>query len=530
MSLAFPRVSVLGINQESRFFEAGFQYASFRRINIAGLALDLTETAGITGVWSGDQGVINTIYNTYNYQDLYINGHSFGTGRLESITFDPGNDVRTKGYQASLVIYNSGNLFNLTGEYYSGIDISNFSNLQSFSEEYTFDHKLNGGYSYNHNANIQFISGAMGLNAIQASQSVARTLFTGSNLGFAFYPTYTNKQGKRYFTESYNLLTNDCVFQETFDFDADDGNYSAIYTTSLQLDEKGVVTATEQGTIKGIENPNYQKALSALQIELTGSYYRCSGAAFYYFPSGAILKTSPITQGRAINIFDNNIGYTVVFDNNPNNSGFYFWDYTQEIGRQDGIGTVTEQGQVLGRGENTTIAFGNAQSGFSVVKGGISGRSSSLFSSTFGSYSGFLQSKQEGYAPVQSKVNYSYQYSNDPTLVSDTGIRKITVSEDTNKSVYSYNKVDIINVGEIAQDNFQSTPSTSTTSVALEGDKTVTLSNFLSQAVIEINSRIPLGNDRFIGDCSYSFDPNQNSTTVNLTWIYNLPAVKTLYP
>lgn len=530
MPLAFPNVAVLGTTQDSRFFEAGFEYASFRRISIQGLVTDLTETFGITGVWNGQQGILNTISNIYNYQDLYINGHSFGSGRLESISFDAGNDVRTKGYQASLLIYNSGNLFNFTGLYYSGIDISNFQYLQSFQEDYSFDHKLNGGYSYTHNANIQFISGCIGLNAIEAAQAVARTLFTGSNLGFAFYPGYTNKQGKRYFTEVYNTLNNDCVFQERFDFDADDGDYSAIYTTAVQLDERGVVTTTEQGIIRGITNPNYQNALSAIATQLTGSYYRCSGASSYYFSGSSLLKRSPITQGRIIDIFDNNIGYTVVFDNNPNNSGIYFWNYTQETARQDGIGTITEQGEVIGRGENTIIAFNNAQNGFVGIKAGISGRMSSLFSSTFGSYSGFLQNKQEGYAPVQSRVNYSQQYSNDPTLVSNTGIRRIVVTDNTNKSVYIYNKINIVNYAEIAQDDFQSTPQSTTMTVALEGDKTVGLTQFLAAAVAQINSRIPIGNDRFIGDCSYSFAPNDNTSNVNLTWIYNKGAVKTIYP
>lgn len=529
MPLVFPNVSVLGLTQDSRFFDAGFQYASFRRLSIAGTVNDLTETLGITGVWSGEQGVLNTIRNNQNYQGLVLNGVDFGSGRIQNIVFDAGTDVRLKGYQADIVVYDSGNLFNFTGSYYSGIQTTNFPSLNEFSETYSFNRKLNGGYSYSHNATIQFISGAQQLFAIGAAQSLARTLFTGGNLGFAFYPQFTNKQGKRYVTETYNLINNTCGFEETFDFDNDLGAYSATYTTSVQLDEQGVMAASEQGNIRGIENPNYQKALGAVQNEMTGSYYRCSGAASTYFPTGAILITSPISQGRTVDIFNNNVGYTVNFNNSPANQRTYFWDYTLQAARQDGVTTVTEQGSVIGRGENFT-AFANARTGFGIVKAGIPGRTSALFTGPYLPAANYLESKNESYAPTQTTVGYSYSYSNDPNLVADSGIRRTAVSVSENSPVYVFNKLSIFNVAEIIQHDYQSTQGVQAVTVDLEGDKSVGLSDFLSAAVTQINSNAPVGNDRYIGGASYSYSPNDNNASVQLTWLYNLGASITLYP
>lgn len=530
MPLSFPNVSLLGLSQDSRFFDAGFQYAANRRLTIQGNLIDLTNSIGISGIWDGGQGIISTVANQNNYQDFNINGISFGSGKVESITFDAGLDVRTKSYQAVIDIQNSGNLFNLTGFFYSGIDISSFQYLNAFSENYDFNKKLNGGYSYSHSAGIQFSSGVGQLNAIQAAQNLARTLFTGSNLGLAFYSGYTNKQGKRFIEESYNLIDNSVAFSEIFDFDNDLGNYSAIRTNSIDFDEAGVIHATERGNIRGIENPNYQKALAGLSLELTGAYYRCSGAAVAYIPSGALLLPYPTSQGRTYDLFNNSLSYEINFDNNRNNSGTYFWDYTQQVSRQDGIGTINENGTVIGRGENRIFAFTAAQNGFVEVKNNIAGRTTSLFSSSFGLSSNFQEKKRETSSPYQGRISYEYEYSNDSSLISNSGIRRKQVSVASNLPVYVYNKVGIFNYKEIAQNDYQSSVGSTTISMIIEGDKTVGLSDFLVTGLAEKSNRAPNGNNQYIGDINYSYDPNNNTLNSHLTWIYNLPAVQTINP
>jgi hypothetical protein len=530
MSLVFPNVSLLGLSQESRFFDAGFHYSTTKNINIQGLVIDLTNSFGISGIWTGQEGITKVIQSAQDYQNLILNGVSFGSGKINSISFSPGLDVRTKTYNASLIIQDSGNLFNLTGFFYSGINLSQFQYLEDFSEDYSFQKKQNGGYSYTHNANIQFSSGIGQLNAIAAAQALARTLFTGSNLGLAFYSGYTNKQGKRYFSENYNLITNNCSFEETFDFDKDCGPYSAIYTVNVDRDERGVTTATEQATLRGIENPNYQKALTAIEIEMTGSYYRCSGAANYYFPSGAILINSPVSQGRNIDIFNNNIGYTIIFNNDTTNSGNFFWDYTIQTTLTEGIGNVSENGTVIGKGENHASAFVSAQNGFLAIKSGMSSRINDTFVNVFGSATNYLENKQETFSPFQGICGYTYNFTNNPNLISNSGIRRKTVSIQENAVRYAYNKLNILGYKEIVQNDRQSTVGQTTVSVELEGDKTVTLPLYLSTAVTEINLNLPVGNDKYVADASYEYDKNNGKVNVILTWLYNRAAVPTIYP
>lgn len=530
MALNFPNVSVLGLSRDTKFFQAGFWYSTAKNLSIAGNVTDLTETFGITGVWTGQEGILATIANNNNYQGFVINGTDFGSGRIQNINFDAGIDVRVKGYQANIVVYDSGNLFNFTGEYYSGIDTNNFQYLLNFNENYSFNKKLNGGYSYSHNAGIQFTSGVGQLNSIQAAQSLAKTLFTGSNLGFAFYPAFTDKQGKRYFTESYDIISNNCSFQETFDFDNNNGNYSAIYTHSINRDLNGIVSAVESAQIRGIENPNYQKALSAVSEVITGAYYRCSGVVSFYFPTGAVLIDYPITQSRLIDIFNNNINYNVEYNNSINNRRTYFWDYTLTINKNDGVSTASENGEIVGRGENNIIAFQNAQSGFVVVKNGIQGRCSSLFVDPYLPSTNYLESKNETYSPVKAILGYSYEYSNDPTLIANSGVRRKSVTIDYNNPTYSYTNVGVMNQSEIAQDNYQSSQGSQKISVVMEGDKTVGLQNFIGIAQTEFNLNKPVGNDVYISEAQYNYDITQNSAQVELTWLYNESASTSNYP
>ena len=527
MPLRFDNISSLSIQHQPRFFQAGFNYSTAKTIRIQGWLLDLTNSFGVTGIWSG----INTIEsNATDYQMLTMNGIDFGSGRIISMTFADGNDVRIKNYNAELEILETGNMTNMVGPYYSGIDTSNFQYIESFSEDYSFRKQLNGGYGYDHTATVRFLRRDGILDSISGAQSLAKTLFTGSNLGFKFYSGYTNKQGKRFFNEVYNVIDKTCSFKESFNFDVDDGNYSATRVNIMNLDELGVVTVRETATIRGIENPNYQKALSALQNEITGSYYRCSGMEAVYIPTGDRLVNSPVEQARVIDIFNNNIGYDIVYSSKPNNYATYFWDYLQNISRVNGIGEIEEQGTVVGKLGTPAASFAAALQGFAVIKAGIQARMAALFPVTFITPTNYQKSKNETYSPVKGTISYSQVYSNDAALISNFGARKKELRTEVNAVVYDYNKINVINNAEIAQDNHQATVGTLRVSVSIEGDKTVNSQNFKTLAIAAINSKIPAGNDVYLGSLNYSYSPNDNRLDSSADWVYNTSAARNPYP
>ena len=527
MSLQFQNISSLSLQQQSRFFQAGFNYANVKNITIEGLLTDLTNSFGVTGIWTG---INTTNKNAIDYQPLIINDVNFGSGRILSISYNQGNDVRLKTYTANLEVLESGDLFNFTGTYYNGVNLVSPQYLQEFSETWNFTKKNNGGYGYTHNASITFNTGVGNLNAIESAKTLALTLFTGANIGFAFYSGQSNKQGKRFFTESYNIIDKSCSFSESFDFDVDRGPYSSTRVHSVNIDELGIISANERGEIRGIENPNYQKALAALNGELTGSYYRCSGVVYNYFPTGNALVSFPISQSRSFDLFNNNLTYEVAYNNAPNNLGSYFWDYTQQVSRANGIGVITENGTVVGKQSNLTISFNLAQSAFTTVKNGIAGRMNSLFASSFGSATNYLESKNESYSPFNGTISYGYQHSNDPALIANNGIRRKEVTIQEDEPVYSFNKLSIFNKNEIAQDNKQSTVGATTIGVNMQGDKSVALFQFLNSALTDINLNAPIGSDRYVGNVNYSYAPNEGTVDVSTTWVYNRSASSSTYP
>ena len=525
MILNLPNVSLLGLTQNYKTFGAGFNYSNSKELSVNGLLTNFSAVSGVSGIWNSLSGVrINQ-----NFSSIILNNYDFGSGRINSISFDNGQDVQTKGYTIGLEVFETGNLFNLTGNYYSGINTSSFQYLQDFSEFYKFNKKLNGGYSYDHNASIRFNSGVGNLNAITAAKTLAKSLFTGSSLGLLFYSGYTSKIGKRFYTESYDLISNACNFVETFDFDADLGDYSLLRTNEFQLGENGIVNVTENGNIKGITFPTHISAVAALDTSMSGAYDRCTGVfAIYYTGAADPLINSPFAQSRTFDIFNNNLGYSLTFSNDRSNSGLYFWNYTQQTDYSDGIAKITENGTIVGRGSNRTQSFLNAQNGLSYVKSGIFNRTLTNYRNQ-SLYTGiFIEQKSEGFSPFQGVVDYNYVFTNEKVYPATGGVKWVKVSESNTNPIYLYTKFGIFNQGEIIQDQKNETLGNKSVRMDMKGEKGVTLDIYLENAKTIANTMIPSGSNTYIIDSNYNYDENNNSLELTVGWSYNKGAVKTI--
>lgn len=530
MALNFPNASLLGLTQESRFFDAGFNYSQTKRLTINGLVSSFSSTFGITGVWTGAEGMINTVKNNPNFQPLVVNGVSFGSGRIQSYAFAPGLDVKLKTYTAELVVFETGNLFNLTGSYYSGIDSSSFQYLQRFDEDFNFNRKENGGYGYTHNASVQFNSGVGNLNAIQSAQVLAKTLFTGANLGFAFYSGFTNKQGKRFYRESYNLIDNGCSFDETFDFDSNSGSYSVTRTNRYDINDAGIITINENAQIAGIVSPTFQSALAAVNTEMVGAYDRCNALFTLYAPANAFtLITSPVVQSRTFDLFQNSFAYTLSFSNDITNSGLYFWNYSQQITYADEVARLSENGSILGRGRNYTESYNNAVSGFVILNASAPGRASNFYAQNVGSSANvFLDTQERRYSPFKGEIDYTYNYSNEVLVAATGGVKRIDIVTQDSSPNYLYSAYNIVNYKEIIQDGQNATVGRYSLNLNMIGVKSIGLDTYLENAKTAINARIPTGQDAYITEASYSYNPNDNQVGVIVGWNYYLPASKTI--
>lgn len=529
MILNLPNVSLLGLSQNSNFFGAGFHYSTTRNLTINGNITDLGNSFGISGIWTGTQGLFETIQNNKEFSEIILNGFTFGTGRINSFSFDAGFDVFKKEYTATLEVFETGNLFNLTGTYYSGVNFENSQYLQDFSEAYTLNKAQNGGYNYAHNANVRFNSGVGNLNANIAAKNLVRSLFTGSAIGFAFYSGFTSKLGKRIYNESYNLINNTCQFDESFSFDSDQGNYSVTRTNEFNLGENGIITVSEGANLRGIVRPTFQSAIDALNLEIGGSYARCTGVFGAYAGANySPLLRSEIDRTTQLDLFGNTLNYNIVYTNDIQNSGTYFWNYTQQFTRQDGDSLFSENGNVVGRGGNRPTAYINAKNGFNVVKNGIFNRALSYYINENALTGIFVASRDETYSPQKGTISYGWNFTNEATFPGTGGVKNIRVSSQNNNSVYLFTKFGIFNQGEIVQDENNATNQQNNFTLVLDGDNGLALPVYLENAKTYLNLNTPSGVNSFISDAGYVFDKNNNSVSVNVGYTCNKAAVKTI--
>lgn len=515
MPLYFDKVSLLSLTQEYRALEAGFQYLNLKNFSIQGNVTDLTNVDGVQGIING---IIQTTDNFYSYQPIILNGQNFGCGKVVSINFSASNDVQLDSFTANIQVYNSGDLFNLAGPYYPNVDTSNWNNLQNFDESYNFIRKDNGGYSYTHNANIQFSSGCANIEAINQAKDLARSLFTGSTLGLAFYPGYTSKVGKRFNTESYNLIENNCNFQETFDFDSDSGSYSFTQNNTFELTQNGIVNVTENGNVRGITSPNFQRAREGFNIEIGKAKARCTNVFDTYTSGFADLINTPISENVSYDLFNNEINYTIIFSNDPKNQNTFYWSYTDEQSKDsDGYFIASENGTLIGRGADRGTAYGNAATGYNqVVLPGMGGRINSFPSSPNNFYE---VNVSKTYSPFKGIVSYSHNFSNKPATLNQFNMRRIEVVQSTNESIYQWNKFSIFNEGEILQDAQTSVPSAQRIELNLYGKSTSVLSNYLDAAKQIINNNfLPEADNAFITEASYTYNPNERIVNLSVGW------------
>src|SRR4051794_5707249 len=119
----FSNARLLGYEHKHNYLGENINFQVQKHLTVDGSIYNLTNTSGVSGVWSGISGFIQ---GSDNYQPIIINGTNFGSGRINNINFSEGNDVRYKNYQADITILSTGNLYNLitTGDF-AGVALPN---------------------------------------------------------------------------------------------------------------------------------------------------------------------------------------------------------------------------------------------------------------------------------------------------------------------------------------------------------------------------------------------------------------------
>ena len=525
MILNFENASLLSYSRDSRFFGDIFRYGVEKQISIRGNILNLTNTNGASGILSGISGFVQ---DKNDYSEIQLCGESFGSGRINSISFGASNHVRMSEYNASITVYETGNLFNLTGAYYSGVNKILSDNkihlIDNFSENFSFSVSEVGAYTARQNINIKYSSGSGGLNPIQYAQTLASGLMS-QPVEFVFINNeYSGKLTgnlKSYFSENYNEITNECSFSREINTLRPSGFYSINLTHNCQTNEVGITNVSENAEIQGLVDDVYLSAQSGYQIEHPRAFERCSGIfEFYRGANSDNLSNSAITFGSNFNIFDGTISYNKTFTNDPSLKDRYKWIYTHKIDKSlEGVINTSEDGTIVGFGRPFVDKFPNAEYGFSIVESGIPSRVSGFYAfATNNSKPLKLITKRKNASEFRGEIVYSQEFTDDLTAQNACDMNLVEFSFQDSPPIHIVNRYNIFGVKELAQPAGNTTIGVRNGKINIQGSPDKVLTSYLDCAKGIINAHVPTGGDVYISECDYSWDKNNNKVGVNVSW------------
>lgn len=525
--LNFENASILSYNQTSSFFGNSFRYQNQKNLTIEGILRVTGNTSGVSGMQNAISGFFR---NDIDYTPVIVNGYNFGRGKINSVSMSEGNDVRVKPYTVSVTCYETGNLYNLTGIYYSGIGQSTgnrYDLINDFSENFSFN-RDGETYGYTHDISIQLNSGfGVTQTPINLAKAFATSLIN-NNVPFGFLTSGENQLlGFKVYNESYNRINNQCSFTETYSRPKNTSGLLFTRVNSYDLGPDGITRVSENGNIKNISGnlaPSRFTGLAALVDTISsGAYARCNSIfTSYSSPTSYPLYSGYESYTKSINHFANTASYDISFSNNPVQISGCSWRYSNEITKEDRFYSVTENGSIIGHGIPQNSGYQAAMNIYNNVKAGAFTRNYQFYASNV-SYPLSLKrvAESKNYSQFNGNVDYSFSFSDNPINnegVSGIKTREISVNDSIPMKLI--NKFQIFNTAEIVQAQENATLGNRSLNLQFSLTKDHNFTTVKSAAKQIVNSYIPVEEDSFINSLDFSYNPNQKRFSLNVGWTF----------
>ena len=330
----FINASFLGVSQESQFLgEATARIRSIKTFTIEGF-IDSRINSDLQGVKETIL-TINNLNKTLSgplvstkliMEDIIINETNYGKGKVVSLDFKSSNDGKENqimfgSYSATIEFFLAGDL-----SLVYGFNVPNPEFLENFSESFSFSLSEDSSYDYDHSLTIKYIEGTkqnnQTIDVFSTAKSLASNVFSQALAGFngiidGHFGDYTSL-GKKYFTEKYDKLTGECSFSKKFNaFNKNGTTYSVSATNSFEINEDGVATVSETGTIKGRTSDALDSALDGLDEETASSFLRCqliyNAYKNHFAPTSSSLKNLVISSSKSINNNTGDVEYSLSY-------------------------------------------------------------------------------------------------------------------------------------------------------------------------------------------------------------------------
>ena len=544
MALLFNNVELLGYNHKNNFFgERSLFYSSTRNVSIRGFVLDLANTNGVKGIFNNVKTLIN---ETKDFQDIIINGQTFGRGKVKSFSVDSGNWVRYTQYEAEIEVLLEVPISNIDSKEFNGLTLNNknFNLIKSFSENFSLDfdtqNKILGG---EHSIDIEYDANNKNINLIRLAQILAsellKTIPSNSNIAEGNYNTRQNY--KVFSTENYNTISGKCGFKKNFSYSTlnNDKNYSVIRTHSVEISQDGIAVVSENCAIKGeSDNPSlYENALTGYNEQVVDVLSRCNTVFSNYknkFNISRNLNSNFISKGVQVNKFNGTITYTITFDNDPKKeNSSYLWEYINNLDRdQNGVWSTSENGSIKGVGKiGSEDKYTKVENAWSSVKQGIQSRVTSFYTAESKDGSGTPLkelTKNINKNKYGGTITYTYTYTDDPTIKQNdaNNVKKITI-EKSDTGLMPITKDFLIPNQNYAlnQNRNLKKQGTYTVKVNMEigclNNSDFNGYNYFNRAKTEAGGLPGLGNDEYLESISYSSEETEKTVSYQATYKYS---------
>ena len=465
MSYIITGAQLLTYSHQNIFLGDTTRLNSLKNYTVEGFFLQASNGSGVAQNLALESGLVRSLNER---EEIIVNDVNLGPAKINSINFNTNNPIRLSKYTINFDVLTSGknDLYNLSGNLYTGITGSlsgTASLLEVFDETFSFNITEDDSYNYSQSINVRYRKADGYQSPIDLAKNLASGIFSANpNIGFidSKYSGFYTKTGKKFFTENYNLITNDCSFTKTFNlFNNYSGDYTLTLSQNLALGNDGNVTVSEQGNIRGLKEPRFATASGAVETELSKSFSRCSGLFNTYILSNNFANAYPVSPypllntgieiSRTFNNFNADAQYSITYTNNP---VYTISGYTRE-------GTITlnqNNLDIIETQENGTIRFyGNKNQNFianlnlKALTGVFNSASGRIYNAY--SFEGFsnplsIIEKTTSVPRYGNQMAYSLKYSDDKIYNTNiSGVKKLVVKKSDTSPKHIYNQYIIPN-------------------------------------------------------------------------------------
>ena len=514
----FNNATLLGLTKTSQFFGDTFRYKADKQLSIEGLILDLDNYSGVSGVLEGVNDLETGLLN--NWEDIVLNGISFGSGIVNSISFSDGTDVRYKTYTVDVSIPESGDFGPASAGDYSSLDFTNFQYFESFSESSSFSRSVSSdNYAQNLTINLKTPDS---LDAVAVAQTVAQNFFDNNDItdSIGAYGSYPST--KKYYNEAYDNINGEFSFSCKFDLlKGSNGLLSSSIKHSLSFDADGTIGVTEKATYDGHTETPFDTVNTQALTDIAGAYARCDTVRGVYEIGGdRTLIDKPITKSWETDPFAGTLSYSVGYTNSLNvNSIFVGSFHTYNVSVKEstaGTYTVSQQGSIVGYGELDMAhsKYTNASSFYTnAVAPSVQGDLELLVPNLNQIDNSQVHSEIEG------TVNYTFNFSDNDSLLGAQQIRETVanISKEYDRNLVS--TYQIVGYKEVAQVSANLQPNNYSYSISMRGKANTTVNQYLTAAKAIVSANPPSPEPvYYINSVDYDYDPFTRTFSFSLSY------------